>query len=184
VVIIFPLTIAITGGIGYLLLKDYKEKVTIGWKFVDGDIKYSSKNLFYFPILTAVAGIAAGLMGIGGGMVKGPVLLTMGATPMVQSATSSFMILFTASSTSIQFIILGLMPYDYALWYFCWGFAATFVGNLYINHLVKKYKKQAIIILLLTIVIGLSAILLAVSGTITIIDTIAAGHPSTFTSIC
>jgi len=48
----------------------------------------------------------AGLLGIGGGLILGPLLLQLNIHPMVSTATSNFLVLFTASSTSIQFIIL------------------------------------------------------------------------------
>ncbi|KAG3151827.1 hypothetical protein PI126_g10818 [Phytophthora idaei] len=35
-----------------------------------------------------MAGVAAGLLGIGGGMVKGPIMLEMGILPPVQSAVN------------------------------------------------------------------------------------------------
>jgi uncharacterized membrane protein YfcA len=38
------------------------------------------------------AGTAAGVLGIGSGMVNGPVLLEMGLLPEVATATSAFMI--------------------------------------------------------------------------------------------
>ena len=52
------------------------------------------------------SGCMAGLLGIGGGLILGPLLLQLNIHPMVSTATSNFLVLFTASSTSIQFIIL------------------------------------------------------------------------------
>ena len=40
-------------------------------------------------------------------MFLGPVLIEMGVLPQVAVATSSYMILFTSSSTVVQFVILG-----------------------------------------------------------------------------
>ena len=40
-------------------------------------------------------------------MVKTPIMLELNMVPTVASATSSFMIIFTSSSTSLQFLILG-----------------------------------------------------------------------------
>jgi len=48
----------------------------------------------------------AGLLGIGGGTILGPLLLEIGLHPVVSTATSNFLVLFTSSSTSIQFILL------------------------------------------------------------------------------
>mmetsp|Transcript_11577 Transcript_11577/g.21219 ORF Transcript_11577/g.21219 Transcript_11577/m.21219 type:complete len:88 (-) Transcript_11577:213-476(-) len=68
----------------------------------------------------AGAGVSAGLLGIGGGMVQSPLMLEMGMLPEVQRATSATMILFTASSAALQFLAAGAFPgslqYDYAIW--------------------------------------------------------------------
>ena len=63
---------------------------------------WDKRAIVRYPSLCMFAGVAAGLLGIGGGMVKGPLLLEMGVLPQVASATSATMILFTASATTIQ----------------------------------------------------------------------------------
>lgn len=42
------------------------------------------------------------MKGIGGGMIKGPLMLEMGMIPQVSAATAAFMILFTSSATTAQ----------------------------------------------------------------------------------
>ena len=46
-----------------------KEKREVGYQFIEGDIEWTVKNLFFLPSLSVIAGIAAGFLGIGGGMV-------------------------------------------------------------------------------------------------------------------
>jgi len=53
-----------------------------------------------------LSGILAGLLGIGGGLILGPLLLELGLHPIVSTATTNFLVLFTSSSTSIQFFLL------------------------------------------------------------------------------
>lgn len=43
------------------------------------------------------AGFLAGVLGIGGGMVVGPLLISYGVLPDCTTATSSFMIVFSSS---------------------------------------------------------------------------------------
>ena len=49
-----------------------------------------------------VSGILAGLLGIGGGVVLVPFLVTLGYTPLQAGATSSLAIIFTSVSGSVQ----------------------------------------------------------------------------------
>jgi len=74
-------------------------------------------------------------------MLKAPMLVELGLEPVVAAATSTFMILFTASITAIQYIFLGRMPIDYGIWFALTGFIAAILGQLVIGYIVKKLKK-------------------------------------------
>jgi len=53
-------------------------------------------------IICFIAGVLAGSLGIAGGLVMGPILLMIGLDPRISTATSNFMGVFTACSTSVQ----------------------------------------------------------------------------------
>ena len=55
------------------------------------------------------AGLCAGMFGIGGGIVKGPLMLEMGVLPSVSSATAAFMILFTTASAASTYVVFGML---------------------------------------------------------------------------
>ncbi|CAN0371232.1 unnamed protein product, partial [Discosporangium mesarthrocarpum] len=57
---------------------------------------------------------------------------------MVASATSAVMILYTSFTASTSFMVFGLLQEDYAVALFFVGVAATAVGQIVVNHLVKK----------------------------------------------
>lgn len=88
-------------------------------------------------------------MGVGGGIVASPVLLTIGAHPSVVTASTSFMILFTSTSTTLQFAILGRLPWDYALFYGALCFVSSLTGNYLVAAMMRKYKKSSYVILLM-----------------------------------
>ena len=68
-------------------------------------------------------GIAAGTLGIGGGMILGPFMLALGMDPNLSTALSGFTVLFTSSSTTSQFIIAGAIHLQHAwviiFWFNC-----------------------------------------------------------------
>lgn len=119
--------------VGQALRQRNRIKVISKYSFVEGDIHWTSFRVVHYPLYCAGAGVAAGLLGIGGGMVKGPLMLEMGILPQVQSTTAAFMIIFTSSSTVIQYAIAGGFPggrqWDYILWYMLIGFSGGFTGQ-------------------------------------------------------
>jgi uncharacterized membrane protein YfcA len=55
-------------------------------------MKWTPVTTFFMTLISFFAGILAGLLGIGGGILFGPVMLEYGVLPEVAAATSSFMI--------------------------------------------------------------------------------------------
>lgn len=66
-------------------------------------------------------------------------------------------------SSSIQYITLGKLPWDYGTALFLLGVCASFAGQTTLNWLVKRYNKKSYIIFVIAFVIGTSAIMLAVT---------------------
>ncbi|GAM21323.1 hypothetical protein SAMD00019534_044980 [Acytostelium subglobosum LB1] len=133
---------------------------------IEGDIRYTRNAIILLAGLSVLAGVLASLLGIGGGMIKGPVLLAMGLSPDIVAATSSFMILFTSASSAFQYILLGKLALDYGLVYYLIGFAACFVGTQTLIWVVKKYKRRSYIVFLISCIIVISTILLVITEVI------------------
>jgi len=123
-------------------LKEYKYRLSIGYDYNDYDIKWNSKIFILYPIYAFVSGTMAGLLGIGGGLVLGPLLLELGIHPVVSAATSNFLVLFTSSSTSIQFMIEGMMNYNYGLACVIMSSIGSFIGTIIVQKILKKNKKK------------------------------------------
>eukprot|EP00297_Palpitomonas_bilix_P009051 CAMPEP_0113874728 /NCGR_PEP_ID=MMETSP0780_2-20120614/4503_1 /TAXON_ID=652834 /ORGANISM="Palpitomonas bilix" /LENGTH=521 /DNA_ID=CAMNT_0000860549 /DNA_START=58 /DNA_END=1623 /DNA_ORIENTATION=+ /assembly_acc=CAM_ASM_000599 len=154
---------------GRYLANRYELKQKIGYPFADGDFKWTRRSTLVYPWVAMVGGIFAGLLGIGGGMVIGPILLELGGHPQVSSAVSAFTILFTASATTFQFLLLGVLEYDYALYYSIICAIAAVIGQKAVGAIIKKYKKVSIIVFCLAGVMGVSSVLI---GGIDIFQTI------------
>ncbi|KAL4171130.1 hypothetical protein KRP22_009228 [Phytophthora ramorum] len=190
VLTVMPLTVlvAISLYIGYRLRLMNRSKVVSNYPFADGDIHWIKRRVVVFPSVCTIAGIAAGLLGIGGGMVKGPIMLEAGVLPAVQSATASFMILFTASSTTLQFAINGQFPgefqFDYMAWFAFVGFVGGFCGLKCVGFFVKKYKRESIMVYMLAATIGLSALAMGFIGLRSTLSDIENGVHLGFHGIC
>lgn len=67
-----------------------------------------SKSL-RLALLCSFAGVLAGALGVGGGIVKAPIMLALGMNPTVVAATASFMIVrffFFHSSVSLSLSVV------------------------------------------------------------------------------
>jgi len=160
----FPIVFGIVIWSGFILRRKADEKKKKGVKSTEGYIIWTPRNTIVYPFLSILAGVAAGFFGIGAGMVTGPMLLELGMHPEATSATNSFMLLFTSSATTIQFLIVNRLPIQYSLWYGILSFIAGIFGKLAINAIVKKYKKTSYIIFTIVVFIGISATVLVFEG--------------------
>ena len=183
-VAVFPLTIGWTWSIGTTLRKEYIYRRKINYPFLPQDITWSYRNTILIPMYSLGAGVAAGLMGIGGGMIKGPLLLELGVDPETATATSGFMILFTSSMTVAQFLLLGQIELDFAAWFALAGFIAALIGKTVLALLIQKYQSKGLIAYLIAAVVGISTILLTYSGGASVYRDYLAGTNMTFSSPC
>ena len=165
------------------LTKRTKLKEEINYPYVEGDIVWDSRATIIYPIICSVAGLCAGMFGIGGGIVKGPLMLAMGVHPMVAAATSATMILFTTFTATTSFIEFGLLQYDYAAVLVIIGFVATLIGQTLMNILIKKTGRNSYIVILIGVIVCLSAILMALQNFLTIKKT-RDGHGTMNSGIC
>ncbi|TMW56183.1 hypothetical protein Poli38472_008831 [Pythium oligandrum] len=178
----------ITWRIGYRLRVENRLRVLTGYKFIEGDIHWTWSRVTKFPVYCVSAGVAAGLLGIGGGMVQGPIMLEMGLLPAVQSATTGYMTLYTASSTTLQFVIAGQFPgskqYDYVTWFAFTGFLGGLCGQKVVAYLVKKYKRESIMVYILAGTIGLSAVCMGLIGLQNTLQDVRNGASLGFNGLC
>eukprot|EP01094_Clydonella_sp_ATCC50884_P002093 TRINITY_DN11604_c0_g1_i1.p1 TRINITY_DN11604_c0_g1~~TRINITY_DN11604_c0_g1_i1.p1 ORF type:complete len:486 (+),score=139.06 TRINITY_DN11604_c0_g1_i1:122-1579(+) len=169
-----------------LHLRNRRQKMEQSHQVLEGEVDWNMRNRIVFPALSFFAGVVAGMMGLGGGMIKSPLLLELGNNKNAQqaSATCAFMILFTSSSTTLQYLILGRLNVAYAVWYGLMGFVGSLIGKIFINALVKRYKKSAYIILCVAVFLGLGTIALMTEGTVDMVLSYRDATLFAFSSIC
>ena len=81
------------------------------------------------------------MLGIGGGLIINPLLLEMGYFPMVASALSAFVVLFTSASTSTQFLILGAFDLKNAVYVAFLSTTGSIIGCVFLRAVMKRYKR-------------------------------------------
>ncbi|MDD3776604.1 MAG: sulfite exporter TauE/SafE family protein [Actinomycetota bacterium] len=123
-------------------------------------ISYDPKNLPYGLGASLAAGMASGLLGIGGGAIKVPALnLLMGLPLKAATATSNFMIGITAAASSIIYITGGYVnPFITAALVI-----GVLAGGTLGSHVAARVKNIVIVRIMLVVftLIGINLLLKA-----------------------
>merc|ERR1711957_107827 len=151
-------------------MSEFEQKVRRGHTFAPGEVQWDSGNSVRYPLLCAISGLLAGLFGVGGGIVKGPLMLEMGVIPVVASASAAAMILYTSAAASASFIVFGLVHPVYGVLFFCLGFVCTTVVQVTVSRWVKKHQRQSPIVLSIGSVIVVSSVLVTVQSVASLVE--------------
>ena len=73
-------------------------------------LAWTRLNTAAIPAVSLLAGAAAGMFGVGGGIVKVPILLIAGLPPEAAAATCQTMIMFTSATASLVYASAGAAP--------------------------------------------------------------------------
>jgi len=160
----FLWTLGFAAVFGYKNVKGTKERLDVNYPFNEADVLWDYQKLRFYSFFTFVAGIVAGLIGIGGGMVLGPLMLVMGINPRVSTATTATMILLTSSSVAVMFVMSGLVPWEYAVYFFFVCLLGAYIGKTRIDSYVKRTGMSSVLVGTLATII-----LLATAGCIIIL---------------
>jgi uncharacterized membrane protein YfcA len=166
-------------------MREYTFRLSIGYPYTNNDVKWSNEIFIKYPLYAFGSGIMAGLLGIGGGLILGPLLLELGLHPLVSTATSNFLVLFTSSSTSIQFILLGMMNLDYGITCTFASTIGSFIGTILIQRLLQKTKRNSYLIFTLASVLGISTIFIPAHTLMQLVEQVSEGKSIwTFNTPC
>jgi hypothetical protein len=153
-----------------ILVDKWKLKRRVNYKFIVGDIEWNERNTIIYPSLCFFAGFFAGMFGVGGGIVKGPLMLQMGVHPLVAAATTAVMIMFTSVAATTMFITFGTLTWDYAWYLFFVGLITTTVGQFGVGYFVDKYKRYSYISMSIGAVVAISTVLMGLQSIFSLIE--------------
>lgn len=169
----------------WILKHRHARKVAAGYKFKgDGEIdpvykemKWDNATLKQFPTIAVLAGVAAGLLGIGGGMVIGPLFIQLDMQPKVGSSSCAFMILWTAVSGVVQYAFAGKLGWQFILYGVAVGFISGQLGQMFVDSMLKKLGRPSMVIFLLGSIVLVACISMTISGIVKVIFAVADGAP-------
>jgi len=152
----------------------------------EGLLAWTPTTLWWYPLLSTVAGFLGGFLGIGGGIIMGPLLLELGMAAEASQATTAMFVFLSSSLASIQFVVLGKAMPQYALWFTTWVVMATVVGQTIIDYALKKWQRTSLIVLSVAAIIAGSLVMMTAIGATDAYTDFMRGAPMGFTpmSLC
>ncbi|CAL9117377.1 unnamed protein product [Musa textilis] len=151
---------------------------------VNAQMRIQALPMFAFPVAALLTGVLSGLFGIGGGLLLNPVLLQIGIPPQTAAATSTFMVMFSASMTTVKYMILGMIQVDRASVYAVLCFAASAIGSMVMNRIVLKSGRASPIVFTVTAVMAVSTTTIICYGAIDVWREYTGGKYMGFKSSC
>eukprot|EP00397_Hematodinium_sp_SG-2012_P037324 GEMP01040434.1.p1 GENE.GEMP01040434.1~~GEMP01040434.1.p1 ORF type:complete len:425 (+),score=37.55 GEMP01040434.1:309-1583(+) len=145
-----------------MLLRQHDDRERRNVGYGEYEIRWDKDTTIRYPAICSIAGLFAGLFGVGGGIVKGPLMLEMGVQPQVASATAATMILLTSATASVSFLLFGLVDIPYAIFLWFMGFACTAVGQVFLSRFMKRSNRQSPVIFSIGAVIALSSVVIMI----------------------
>ena len=128
------------------------------------------KILIKLGLNSHFAGVLAGSLGMGGGIIINPVLIGLGFEPEVAAAISGFVVLFTSSSTTTQFLIAGAFDFRNAFVILIFSAIGSFFGSFYVGKIIERYKRPSILLWILFGLILSSLLVLPIVGLLRVLD--------------
>ena len=80
------------------------------------------------------------------------------------------MILFTALSSTVQYLTVGSLPWRFALWFGSIGILGGQTGQRVVKRIIDRTGRPSIVVCLLGAMIGLAVIVMGTSGLVRILS--------------
>jgi len=141
-----------------ILKKNMKAKEHFHHEVAQGDFELNDESTKKLTSLSGIAGVLAGLLGIGGGMVMNPTLLSMGIPSQTVAATSGFFVVQTSFISLFQSLLYGDVPLKEEGFFFLVSLIGSFCVSLLLTWLMKKTKRASLVLFALLAVLVLSIV--------------------------
>jgi len=112
-----------------LIRKIHEIKKKEGYYFDPKDLRFDNdKSLIKIMIICFIAGMMGGIVGIAGGIILGPLFLSLGMLPVVAAGTNQYLALISTISVTGQFLYMGILNIPYTLVIGVFQVIASYLG--------------------------------------------------------
>ena len=129
-----------------------------GSGLASSDIPLEGVPMIKLVTLSFLGGWVSGALGLGGGSIFNPLLLGLGCPPKVASATGMYMMIFSTGASIVTMLLNDRLNLSYGFYI---GFFCVFgsvIGMHSLNYVMRKLGRQSPLVMLLTFILGVSAI--------------------------
>ena len=149
----------------YITKKEQNLKMKYGRVgMADSDIIFTRKNLLILLCLGFFGGLIAGALGMGGGVMYNPILLTMGLPPTVVGAVSLFLICYSKIASTVVYTLNGIMNWPYALWIGLWACLGGAIGSVCLILYIKYGGRQSFVVWTLVLCFLIAIVIVPLYG--------------------
>jgi uncharacterized membrane protein YfcA len=125
---------------------------------VPGEPILEGKTLAKLLAFSIIGGWVAGALGLGGGAIFNPLLLSVGVPPKVASSTGMYMIIFATGASTFTYIINDMLNVSYGLFASVFCIIGTIAGMSLVDKVMRKLGRQSPLVMLLAFILLISAI--------------------------
>lgn len=133
-------------------------KIKYAKGLASSDIELQGSTLTRLLMFSFLGGWVSGALGLGGGSIFNPLLLSFGVPPKVASSTGMYMIIFSTGASTMTYIAAGKLEVSYGLWVGSFCVFGTIIGMSILNTCMHRLGRQSPLVFLLSFILGISAL--------------------------
>jgi uncharacterized membrane protein YfcA len=112
--------------------------------------------------------LVAGALGLGGGSIYNPALLSLGIPPKVSAASGLYLVIFSKIASVLVYFLNDQLDVMYGLWISFWACFGMVLGLVLARWYMKKTGRQSIIVWCLVIIFTISVVTIPIFGGLSI----------------
>ena len=116
------------------------------------EIELTNKTLAKLIIFSMLGGWISGALGLGGGMIFNPLLMSLGVPPKVATASGMYMIIFASGASTVSYTFNGMLNIPYSIWLGTFCMLGSCVGMYFMLKIMKKFNRESPLLLVLIVV--------------------------------
>jgi len=140
------------------IVRGREARLAVQYPFTSTDVVWDKKMTLFCVGLSFGVGIIAGLIGIGGALVLGPLLIMLGFDARLSAAVTSTMVVLTSSYVGLMYVITGYVPVSYFVLYFSVCLVGAYFGKRCIDAYVKRTNTASTLVCILAAIIALATV--------------------------
>lgn len=121
---------------------EYEQSLKAKFGKVNGnDIILTKEIIAKLIIFSCLGGWISGALGLGGGSIFNPLLMSLGVPPKVATSSGMYMIIFASGATTVSYLFNGLLNIPYSLWLGVFCMIGSCVGMFLMLKLMKHLNR-------------------------------------------